>query len=218
MGYLAGQTTTLELTTGVIVLPQRQAPLVAKQAAEVDILSGGRLRLGVGSGWNHVEYEGMGEDFSTRGRRQEEQVKLLRDLWSEESLTMRGQWHRIDRMGLKPRPGRAIPIWFGGGADRLLERAGRIGDGWIATRLPIDEASAVVDRLRGSANDAGRDPAAFGIEARSHVSDGPDRWAAEAKTWDALGASHISVATMDAGLDGAAGHLEVLRQYKETVG
>ena len=218
MGYLAGQTTTLELTTGVIVLPQRQTPLVAKQAAEVDILSGGRLRLGVGSGWNYVEYEAMGEDFSTRGRRQEEQVQLLRDLWSEESLSLRGQWHRIDRAGLKPRPGRAIPIWFGGAADRLLERAGRLGDGWIAARIAPEDAPAVVERLRGAAQDAGRDPAAFGIEGRAQVSDGAVSWAARAHAWEALGATHMSIATMDAGFAGPDQHLEALRQYRETVG
>jgi probable F420-dependent oxidoreductase len=217
-GYLAGLTTTLELVTGVIVLPQRQTALVAKQAAQIDILSGGRLRLGVGSGWNYVEYEALGQDFSTRGRREEEQVQLLRDLWREETVTIDGRWDKIDRAGLNPLPGRQIPIWFGGGADRLLERAGRIGDGWIATGVPLSEAGAVVEKLHGSARAAGRDPASFGIEARVHVSDRPDRWAVEAEAWEALGATHISLATMGEGFSSADEHLAALREFRTELG
>ncbi|PZC49754.1 MAG: Flavin-dependent oxidoreductase, luciferase family [Chloroflexi bacterium] len=217
-GYLAGLTTTLELVTGVIVLPQRQTALVAKQAAQIDILSGGRLRLGVGSGWNYVEYEALGQDFSTRGRREEEQVQLLRDLWREETVTIDGRWDKIDRAGLNPLPGRQIPIWFGGGADRLLERAGRIGDGWIATGARPEKAAPIVEQLYAAVDAAGRDRASFGIEARAQVQDGPDRWAPDAEAWAALGATHISFSTMNVGFESVDDHLAALRQFKEALG
>ena len=217
-GYLAGLTTTLELVTGVIILPQRQTALVAKQAAQVDIFSGGRLRLGVGSGWNYVEYEALGQDFSTRGRREEEQVRLLRDLWRDELVTVDGGWDKIDRAGLKPRPGRQIPIWFGGGAPRLLERAGRIGDGWIATGVRPDKAAPIVETLHAAVEASGRERSAFGIEARARVQDGPQRWATDAAAWAALGATHISLATMDAGFAGPEEHLAALQQFKSELG
>ena len=151
-GYLAAVTTTLELVTGVIILPQRQTVLVAKQAAEVDLLSGGRFRLGVGLGWNAVEYEALGEDFTNRGRRSEEQVEVMRRLWTEESVTLDGRYHHVTGAGLAPLPvQRPIPVWFGAASDRAYERAGRLGDGWFPMMEPgpgLDYAREQVDRCR----------------------------------------------------------------------
>src|SRR5579885_1964305 len=149
-GYLAGLTRTLELVTGIIILPQRQTALVATQAAEVDVLSGGRLRLGVGIGWNQVEYEGLNERFSNRGARLEEQIEVLRALWSETSITYTGRWHTIDHAGINPLPvQRPIPIWIGATADAALRRAARLADGWFPQRPPDDQARAMMERLHG---------------------------------------------------------------------
>ena len=218
LGYLAAVTTTLEFTTGVIVLPQRQTALVAKQAAEVDLLSGGRLRLGVGTGWNYVEYEALDSNFHDRGKRQEEQIQVMRELWANEVVDFEGEWHRIDRAGLNPMPSRQIPIWLGGGDDRLLRRIGRVGDGWIAPTMSPEKGKGFVERLRSYVREADRDEDSVGIEARAHVSDGAERWAADAEAWSALGATHISMATMDAGLATPDDHIEAFRQYREAIG
>src|SRR6185436_13789954 len=148
-GFLAGVTAHLQLTTGILILPQRQTALVAKQAAEIDVLSNGRLRLGVGLGWNHVEYEALGMDFRTRGRRVEEQVEVLRKLWTEPLVTYRGTGHVIDNAGLNPMPvQRPIPIWFGGSAEPALKRAARLGDGWMpAGRQPDDAMKRMIEQL-----------------------------------------------------------------------
>ena len=217
LGYLAALTTTLELTTGVIVLPQRQTALVAKQAAQVDLLSGGRLRLGVGSGWNHVEFQALGESFHDRGRREEAQVELLRSLWANELVDVEDSWHRVDRAGLNPRPTRQIPIWFGGSDERLLRRIGRIGDGWIVSRLTPAEAAGPIERLRSYAREAGRDPAAIGFEGRAYLQDGPGRWTADADAWATLGASHLSISTMEGGLTTPDAHIDAFRRYREAI-
>jgi probable F420-dependent oxidoreductase len=149
-GYLAGFTKRVELMTGVIILPQRQTVLVAKQAAEVDVLSDGRLRLGVGIGWNPVEYEALNENFHNRGRRIEEQVEVMRQLWTEPVVEYHGKWHQIDRAGLNPLPiQQPIPVWFGGSAEPALQRLARIADGWIPIRKPLEGWAAVVERVRG---------------------------------------------------------------------
>jgi probable F420-dependent oxidoreductase len=192
--------------------------LVAKQAAEVDLLSGGRLRLGVGSGWNYVEYEALGANFHDRGKRQEEQIRVMRELWANAVVDFEGRWHRIDRAGLNPRPSRRIPIWLGGGDDRLLRRIGRVGDGWIAPSMDAEKGKGYVERLRSYVREADRDEDSVGIEARAHVSHGPARWGADVEAWAALGATHISVATMDAGLATPDDHIEALRRYREAVG
>jgi probable F420-dependent oxidoreductase len=208
-GYLAAVTTTLELVTGVIILPQRQTALVAKQAAEVDLLSSGRLRLGIGLGWNAVEYEALGEDFSNRGRRSEEQVDVMRRLWTEPSVTLDGRYHTITGAGLAPLPiQRPIPVWFGAASERAYERAGRLGDGWFPMVAPghgLDEARAAVER---AAVAAGRDPAALGMEGRVDWSGG--RVGEELAAWAAAGATHVSINTMGAGLGGVDGHLAAL--------
>ncbi|BBY60031.1 LLM class F420-dependent oxidoreductase [Mycolicibacterium sarraceniae] len=210
-GYLAAVTQTVELVTGVIILPQRQTALVAKQAAEVDLLSGGRLRLGIGLGWNAVEYEALGEDFSNRGRRSEEQVDVMRRLWTEPSVTVEGRYHAVTGAGLAPLPiQRPIPVWFGAASRRAYERAGRLGDGWFPMVPPghgLEEAREAVER---AAVAVGRDPAALGMEGRVDWSRGRDTVAEGLAAWAAAGATHVSINTMGAGLGGVDGHLAAL--------
>ena len=218
-GYLAGVTTTLELVTGVLILPQRQTALVAKQATEVDLLTGGRLRLGVGSGWNAVEYEALGHRFDQRGRRQAEQVELLRALWRSESVDFEGRWDRVPKAGINPRPSREIPIWFGGTADALLERAAQLGDGWFPLVPPNDVGRRATETIRAELEAAGRDPARFGIEPQARIAGGdPDRWRRHSEGWRALGATHISVVTMGAGLAGPDAHLKAAREWRDAIG
>jgi probable F420-dependent oxidoreductase len=211
-GYLAAITTSLELVTGVVILPQRQTALVAKQAAEVDVLSGGRLRLGVGIGWNQVEYQALGVPFEERGARLTEQVDLLRKLWAEPVISYQGQFHEVVEAGLNPLPPRrSIPIWFGGSAEAVLRRTGRIGDGWMPQSPPDDEARGRVERLRSYAVEAGRDPADVGIEARLTLGAVPQKdWAAFADGWRELGATHLCVNTMNLGLSKSEDHAAVL--------
>ena len=195
-GFLAG-VTSLELVTGVIILPQRQSVLVAKQAAEVDLLTGGRFRLGVGLGWNAVEYEALGERFTNRGRRSEEQVEVLRALWTERSVTFTGKYHKVTGAGLAPMPvQRPIPVWFGAASDRACQRAGRLGDGWFPMVPPgpgLDHAREQVER---AATAAGRNPGDIGMEGRANWMGDRDRTAAEIAAWKAAGATHLSVNTM----------------------
>lgn len=216
-GYLAGITERVELVTGVIILPQRQTVLVAKQVAEIDILSGGRLRLGIGTGWNYVEYDSLNEQFSNRGKRQEEQVEVLRRLWDEPIVDFDGNWHRIDRAGLNPMPERRIPIWFGGFSDPAFERAARIGDGFIFGGGSPDSVNAL-EKIRGYLEREGRDPASFGIEAMVNYGAGPENWAAEVDRWREAGVDYVSVRTMNAGLDGPRAHIEAIERYWREVG
>jgi probable F420-dependent oxidoreductase len=217
-GYLAAVTTTLELVTGVIILPQRQTVLVAKQAAEVDLLSEGRLRLGVGLGWNAVEYEALNENFANRGKRSEEQVALLRRLWTEQTVTFDGQHHRVTGAGLAPLPvQRPIPVWVGAASRPALERAGRLADGWFPMMSPgpqLDEAREIVER---SAIEAGRDPSAIGMEGRVTWQGDRQRVADELDHWAEAGATHVSVNTMGAGLHTVDEHLSVLEQVAENL-
>ncbi len=216
-GYLAA-ITSLELVTGIIILPQRQTALVAKQAAEVDLLSGGRFRLGIGLGWNAVEYEALGQDFRTRGRRLEEQVELLRRLWTEQSVTYHGTFDQVTGAGLAPMPlQRPIPLWFGGQSDRAYQRIGRLADGWFPQVPPgpkLDEARSVVEQ---AAAEAGRDPGAIGMEGRATWRGDPEKLAEHATTWRAVGATHLSVNTMGAGLPTVDDHLRVLETAAEVM-
>ncbi len=214
--YLAAQTTSLEFVTGILILPQRQTALVAKQAAALDVLSGGRLRLGIGVGWNAVEYEALGEDFRNRGKRSAEQVRLLRRLWTEPLVTFRGEYHTITDAGLNPLPvQRPIPIWFGGGADRVLRRMARLGDGWIANTMLPEQGRPLVEKLRAALEAAGRDPAAFGIDIRVNARLTPElEWDAYVAGWRALGATHLCINTMGLGFTDLDQHLEVLRRFK----
>jgi probable F420-dependent oxidoreductase len=217
-GYLAGITRSLELVTGVIILPQRQTALVAKQAAEVDLLSGGRLRLGIGIGWNAVEYEALGEDFGTRGKRSAEQVALLRRLWTEQTVTFDGAFDKVTGAGLAPLPvQRPIPIWIGAASAPGYRRAGLLADGWFPMMAPgpqLDEALAEVER---GAVAAGRDPASIGMEARVSFSGDYDAVAAQIAAWADAGASHLSVNTMGAGLKTVDEHLDVLARVVQAV-
>jgi probable F420-dependent oxidoreductase len=218
-GYLAALT-RLELVTGVIILPQRQTVLVAKQAAEVDVLSGGKLRLSIGIGWNPVEYEALERDFHSRGRMVEEQIEVLRLLWGQEIVTYHGQYHTITEAGLNPLPVRhSIPIWTGGRADVLLRRTARLADGWFPLGRPDEQMQQTIERLRRYLQEAGRDPATFGIQAQVNARDGsPDEWMRQTQRWHDLGATHVAINTMGAGFASLQQHLEAIRRYKETVG
>ena len=215
-GYLAGLTKTVELVTGVIILPQRETALVAKQAAALDVLSGGRLRLGVGIGWNPVEYEALGAHFSNRGQRSEEQVAVLRMLWTDELVTFEGRWHKITDAGINPLPiQRPIPIWFGGGHDRVLQRIGRLGDGWFPQLAPDERCRAAIEKIAAYARKAGRNPKAIGIEGRMTMNKDPETWHQQIRAWKELGATHLSVNTMKAGYSTPAAHIEAIRRFHE---
>lgn len=218
-GYLAGVTKKIEFTTGIIILPQRQTVLVAKQAAALDVLSRGRLRLGIGIGWNAVEYEALGENFNDRGKRSEEQIELLRLLWTHDSVTFAGKWHKITDAGLNPLPvQRPIPIWFGATDDRALRRLAKYGDGWFPLMGPDDKCQTAIEKVRGYARAAGRDPAKLGIEGRVTFGQGaPDAWLREVAAWKKLGATHLSVNTMKSGLANPTAHIEALRRFKNTL-
>ena len=217
-GFLGAVTRRVELVTGILILPQRQTALVAKQAAEVDVLSGGRLRLGVAVGWNPVEFEALGEDFTTRGERIEEQIEVMRALWTRELVTVRGQWHGIPDAGIHPLPvQRPIPIWMGGESEPVLRRTARLADGWFPHFRPGPPAQAIVDRLHGYVRDAGRDPASFGIEGRITVARlGPGEWGSEIAAWRAMrGITHLCIHTVDMELKSPDDHVEVLRRFKQ---
>ena len=226
-GYLAGVTTTLELVTAVLILSQRQTALVAKQAAEVDLLTGGRLRLGVGVGWNHVEYEALNQDFSNRGSRYAEQIELLREFWTKDTVGFDGRYHKVDHAGINPQPiQKPIPIWMGAGAranpvptDRVLRRVARLADGWFPQMQPGDDARTTVERLKIFAREAGRDGETIGMESRINLADGnPELWQSQARAWEEMGATHVSVNTMRAGLSSPQDHINAIQQFKEVIG
>ena len=201
-GYLAGLTKSIEMVTGILILGQRQAALVAKQAAEVDVLTGGRLRLGIGVGWNAVECEGMGENFHTRGRRCAEQIELMRALWTQEVVNFEGRYHQVTHAGINPLPvQRPIPVWIGGYAEAVLRRIGQIADGWFPLFGLDAGALEAVARVREYAREAGRDPASIGVEGRVRLAQhpNPEDWQGVADIWAEAGASHLSINTMGAG-------------------
>ena len=199
--YLAGLTRQIEFATGILILPQRQTALVAKQAATLDVLSNGRLRLGVANGWNEIEYIAQGEDFHNRGKRIEEQVALLRQLWTQPLVNFEGHWHNIPDAGINPLPiQRPIPIWFGGYDDRVIRRMAKLGDGWMLTVRTLEQAPPLLDKLADYLSEAGRDQSTFGIDARLNMNlVGPDGWIDFLKTWEKLGATHLTVNTMGCG-------------------
>lgn len=226
-GYLAGLTRRLELVTDILVLPQRQTVLVAQQAAEVDLLSHGRLRLGVGVGWAEPEFQALNEDFHTRGQRIEEQIAVLRSLWTQEVVTFHGRWHHLDEMGIRPRPlQRPIPIWLGGTANASLRRVAAIGDGWMENYAADADARQCIERIHGYAREAGREPHTLGIQAGVVLVDKtPDDWRREVERWRALGATHLAAGVGHAGvgrLQGPYGgvstlqaHLDLLQRFKD---
>jgi len=193
--YMAGLTSRIEFNTSILILPQRQTALVAKQAAALAMLSGGRFRMGVGIGWNFTEFEALSEDFHNRGRRVEEQITVLRKLWTEPLVTFDGRWHHLDRVGIAPLPLQPIPIWIGGGtSDRLIKRIARLADGWMPA-LPLDNETAdVLGRMHAALAAEERDPASLGLQVGiSVVTGGPAEWVATARRWKALGATHIGI-------------------------
>ena len=217
-GYLAALTSRIKLVSGIIILPQRQTVLVAKQAAQVDVLSGGRLRLGVGIGWNDVEYEGLGQNFHDRGKRSEEQVELLRALWTNEVVDFQGRWHSIPGAGIKPLPvQRPIPIWFGGGrSDGVLRRIARIGDGWFPQLQADEQGRERMERFKGLVEEAGRSQDEVGVDARVALSrGGVDGALRDAEVWQEMGATHVSFNTLRAGLGSPDEHIDALRRFKE---
>jgi probable F420-dependent oxidoreductase len=226
LAYLAAITQRITLATGILILPQRQTALVAKQAAQIDLLSGGRLRLGIGVGWNAVEYEALNETFADRGRRAAEQVALLRALWTRPLVDFRGEFHRIDHAGLCPLPiQRPIPIWFGvGGRERavppeaVLRRVARLADGW-SPNLTTDAAGrAIVDRVRAYAREAGRDPADLPLEGRIRLAgQDEDGWMTQVDAWRSLGATSVIGEPRGGGLKFPDGHLDVLRRFRASV-
>ncbi len=218
-GYLAAVTSSVELVTGVIILPQRQTALVAKQTAAVDVLSQGRLRLGIGVGWNAVEYEALGENFHNRGRRSEEQIDLLRKLWTNDLITYDGRWHKVTDAGLNPLPvQQPIPVWFGGAAPQTLHRVATMGDGWFPLFRPDDRGRELIESMREQAAAAGRGPDDIGVESWVSIRDSSeDDWKRTADAWRELGATHLSVNTMNAGLESPQAHIEAIQRFKEVM-
>lgn len=217
-GFLAAVTRTLELSTAILILPQRPAILVAKQAAELDVLSAGRLRLGVGIGWNALEFHALGQSFRNRARRIEEQVALMRALWTNEIIDFDGEWHTVERSGLNPLPQQQpIPVWFGAFEPPAIKRAGRLGDGWFLNPriAPGKEAGAQIAIFRKAAEDSGRDPSALGIDATLHLGDrSPEDWAQQAADWEAHGVTHVTLRTMYAGFATPGDHIDALKRFK----
>ena len=217
--YMAAVTQKIGFITGIIILPQRQTALVAKQAATLDVLSGGRLRLGVGLGWNEVEYIALNQDFHTRGRRIEEQVTVLRQLWTQSLVNFTGRWHTIPDAGINPLPiQRPIPIWFGGHADAVLRRIAQMGDGWLPNyRTPAD-AKPALEQLDRYLAEAGRTRAGIGLEPRLPYGDGnPDTWATLIRDWQAAGATHLTLNTMGRGFKSPDAHLSALRAFADAI-
>jgi probable F420-dependent oxidoreductase len=226
-GYLAGCTERLGFSTGVLILPQRQTVLVAKQAACLDVLCGGRFRLGIGVGWNEAEYVGLNENFHNRGRRSEEQIRVMQMLWRAPHVTFEGRWHRIEDAGINPLPPAGkVPVWFGGHHERTLARIAGCGDGWMPNAYPPDESALdVFARLHRLTEAAGRDPAAIGIEVWVSMGTGGEAdWREEAQFWKRAGASHLTLTTtFGRGRHhripgrGMTDHLAALRRYRNAV-
>jgi probable F420-dependent oxidoreductase len=217
--YAAAITSKIELAIGVLVLPQRQAVLAAKQAAQVDIFSGGRFRLGVGVGWNKVELEGMGENFGNRGKRVAEQVRLMQRLWTEELVKFDGDYHKIDDAGLNPLPvQRPIPVWFGGRADAMIERMAELGAGWMAGGINPTAASDILKNLHEALKAQGRNPDDFGLDPFLPMSRLPNgEHEAYIEAWRQLGATHLSIVTMGQDFKDIDEHLEQLSQLRGVV-
>jgi probable F420-dependent oxidoreductase len=227
LGYLAGVTPKLGFSTGVLIVAQRQAALVAKQAACFDVLCGGRFRLGIGVGWNEVEFVGLNENFHNRGRRSEEQVQVMQALWAQDHVTFKGKYHEIDDAGINPRPASGrVPVWYGGHHEKTLPRIAKWGDGWMPNAYPPDQAARdIFAELHRLTEAEGRDPGSIGIEVWTSCGAGSEAdWRKEASFWKAAGVSHICLTTTFhrrhhhriAGTT-LGDHLAALRRYRDAV-
>ena len=216
--FVAAVTKKLDMITTVMILPQRQTVLVAKQAAELAILSNNRFKLGIGVGWNTVEYTGLNENFKNRGKRQEEQVELMRLLWESEVLEYKGDYHHIDKASINPRPSKSVPIWFGGGAPQLIERCADLGDGWIPLMGPNEAARKTLATIKEKRKSKGLDWDNFGVQAQAQYAGGDaERWNKHAEKWRNLGASHLAIATHNAEPTNVDGHLGRIKEYLNAV-
>jgi probable F420-dependent oxidoreductase len=212
--YLAACTKKLEFTTGILVLPQREIALVAKQATQLSLLSDGRFRLGVGGGWNRAEATALGSDFTSRGKRMNEQLELLEELFTKPLLDYQGQHHNLKRVGLNPLPKKAPEIWVGGSADAVLKRAARFGHGWMPATLPAGDEQAIVNTLKSYVSQAGKDPDTFGIDARVVLAQHDEEsQLAEFQKWKSLGATHFRCNTMGLGFTNPQQHLDTLADF-----
>ena len=226
MGYLAAVAPKLGLMSGILILPQRQTALVAKQAAEIDVLCGGKLRLGIGVGWNFVEYEALGMNFNDRGARSAEQIEVMRELWTKESVDFHGRWHDITHAGINPLPvQRPIPVWLGVGSplapippDVALRRVARIADGWCPNFAPDESGYALQEKVHNYMAEYGRDPSELGLDGRMGTAGSPpEAWGDRVAAWREMGASHLSIENRRAGLKTASDHIEMMRRFKEAV-
>ena len=226
MGYLAAVAPKLGLMSGILILPQRQTALVAKQAAEIDVLCGGKLRLGIGVGWNFVEYEALGMNFQDRGARSAEQIEVMRELWTKETVDFHGKWHDITHAGINPLPvQRPIPVWLGVGSplapippDVALRRVARIADGWCPNFAPDESGYALQEKVHNYMAEYGRDPSELGLDGRMGTANSsPDAWGDRVAAWREMGASHLSIENRRAGLKTAGDHIEMMRRFKEAV-
>ncbi|MFT5392426.1 MAG: putative F420-dependent oxidoreductase [Gammaproteobacteria bacterium] len=221
-GFLAAVTETIGLTSAILILPQRPTVLVAKQLAEIDVLSGGRLRAGVGIGWNELEFEILGQSFKNRAPRMEEQIDVMRRLWTQELVTYSGEWHEIDDAGINPLPvQQPIPIWIGAFVTPAIRRAGRLADGLLLNprvKPGTDEATSAIENFRDAAQEAGRDAASLGLEATVFTEGrGANAIREEVEAWRERGATYLTVRTMTAGLGGVDAHLKALEAAREAV-
>lgn len=220
MGYAAAVTNRIGLGTAVMILPQRQAVLVAKQAAEVDLLSGGRLRLGVGLGWNKVEYDGLGMPFGNRAKRFSEQIDVMRELWSQRVVEYRGDFHNFDSSGINPEPiQRPIPVWIGAMKEVAVRRAARVGDGWFMypRQDPGDEAHAMISTYRQAAAEAGREPDSLGVNATvfANQGSGPDEWRSIMEKWERMGVNELTFRTAESDLENLEAHMNAIKKMAE---
>ncbi len=217
--HMAAVTQKIGFATGILILPQRETAVVAKQAATLDVLSNGRLRLGVGNGWNKVEYIALNQNFHTRGKRIEEQVALLRQLWTKPLITYEGRWHTIPDAGLNPLPvQRPIPIWFGGHADAVLRRIASMGDGWMLNTPTAEQSQPELEKLESYLVENGRSRADIGLESRlSYGKGNPDDWRPIVTGWQTAGATHMTLNTMYLGFDTPDKHINAIRAFAEAI-